>query len=60
MVLLLIQRFFFGIRLVAVDRKGNKFPAEADDIWIGMPPKGVRAQYYKFANGLSKNELDNF
>jgi beta-lactamase regulating signal transducer with metallopeptidase domain len=49
-----------GIRLVAVDKKGRKYPMESADTWIGTPAKGHRTQYYEFAIGLSKEDLSHF
>jgi len=49
-----------GIRLVAVDKQGKKYPMEAADIWLGGAPKGHRAMYFQFAEGLNKEELSHF
>ncbi len=50
----------FGIRLVAVDKKGNEYPVDASDEFIGDFRKDQRVLYAGAAMGLNKKELSHF
>jgi len=50
----------FGIRLVAVDRRGKEYPMEAGGRILGDFYKGQQMLYYQGAVGLTKKELSHF
>ncbi|MHC5182486.1 MAG: M56 family metallopeptidase, partial [Planctomycetota bacterium] len=50
----------FGIRLVAVDKKGNEYQMEASDEFIGDFEEGQQMLYFQSASGLNKKQLSYF
>jgi len=52
----------FGIRLIAIDKKGKEYPMKPSDIFIGFgkSSKGQQILYYQAAIGLNKKELSHF
>ncbi|MDH4203375.1 MAG: hypothetical protein OEV87_10840, partial [Phycisphaerae bacterium] len=50
----------FGIRLVAVDKKGKEYPMEASDEFLGNFEQDQQMLYFHAAMGLNKKELSHF